>query len=424
MRHLYTGLFYALVPFLYLRLLIKGRKQPGYLQRISERFGYYAKASLSPSIRPLWIHAVSVGECEAVFPLVKRLLSHADCPPLLMTCTTPTGSQRIQEVLGSRVLHVYLPYDLPVAVAGFLRHFNPRAGVIVETEIWPNLFYGCKQKEIPLAIINGRLSLNSLKGYQRLGRVMHDILAAVRILATQTQEDADRYLAAGAPPERLRVAGNIKFDIAFDEAMEEEALHLRAALFGQRPVWIAGSTHPGEEAILLEAHRAIRVQHPEAVLVLAPRHPERAQEVVSLIAQQGESVTLRSEGTPLKATDSVFLIDGVGELKRFYGAADVAFLGGSLIPHGGQNPLEAQIAGRPVLFGPFMMNFKSIARTILEEQTGREVSDAQELATQVLMLLDHPADARAMGERGRAFVKANQGALDRIESLITRDLMA
>jgi 3-deoxy-D-manno-octulosonic-acid transferase len=253
---------------------------------------------------------------------------------------------------------------------------------------------------------------------------MQDILKAVRILATQTQEDADRYLQAGAAESTLRVAGNIKFDIAFDAAMKEEAHQLRATLFKNRPVWIAGSTHPGEEEVLFDALRLVRAQYPNIVLVLAPRHPERAPEIVSLATHHGETVVRRSQGCPLPNEASVFLIDGVGELKRFYGTADVAFLGGSLIPHGGQNPLEAQVAGIPVLFGPYMMNFKAIARTILKEDSGREVADTHQLAASLLALLGNPSKAESMGTRGRDYVRSNQGALDRIEKIITTELMA
>lgn len=415
MNRIYSTLFYAAAPFLWARLYWKGRLQPGYRERIAERFGFH-EGPKEPV--ELWFHAVSVGECEAAFPVIRALLRQEPHLRLLVTCTTPTGSARVHSVLGGSVRHVYLPYDMPAAVERFLEHFTPGLAVILETEIWPNLFIACQRRHIPLAIINGRLSARSMRGYGRLREFARETLGAARLIAAQTAEDADRYVAIGADPGRVRVMGNIKFDIEFDETMRLGARGLRESLFGLRPVWIAGSTHPGEEDALLDALDLVREILPQALLVLAPRHPERAPLVRQLCEQRGLPVICRSAGQACGPDTPVFLIDGVGELRAFYGTADVAFIGGSLIPHGGQNPLEAAITGIPVLFGPHMANFRDIAARLLERGAAVQIGDGSTLAGELLACLQQPARANDMGERGRAFVKSNRGAVERVLGML------
>ena len=415
-RQIYSILFYAAAPFLLARLYWKGRLQPGYRERIAERFGFQAKGGEEPV--DFWFHAVSVGECEAAFPVIQALLREDPALRLLVTCTTPTGSARIRAVLGDRVRHVYLPYDMPAAVERFLNHFKPGLAVILETEIWPNLFSACLKHDIPLAIINGRLSAKSTRAYRRLRGISREALGAARLIAAQTAEDAERYVAIGADLGRVKVMGNIKFDIDFDEAMRHSVSALRESLFGQRPVWIAGSTHPGEEEVLLDALAILRESVPDGVLVIAPRHPERAVQVRQLCEQRGLRVVNRSEGQVCGPETPIFLIDGVGELRTFYGTADVAFIGGSLIPHGGQNPLEAAITGIPVLFGPNMANFRDMAGRLLEQGAAVQVTDAAALAREVLNCLHQPEQARDMGRRGRAFVESNRGAVGQVVAML------
>jgi 3-deoxy-D-manno-octulosonic-acid transferase len=414
-KRIYSTLFYAAAPLLLARLYWKGRRQPGYRDRIAERFGFH-KGPEEPV--DIWFHAVSVGECEAAFPVIKALLEQEPELRLLVTCTTPTGSARISAVLGDGVRQVYLPYDLPVAVDRFLDHFRPGLAVILETEIWPNLFLACRARHTPVVIINGRLSAKSARGYGRLRRITREALGAVRLIAGQTEEDAERYVAIGADPDRVKVMGNIKFDIEFDEAMRQSAHALRKSLFGSRPVWIAGSTHPGEEEAVLDALAEIREAMPEVLLVLVPRHPERSSQVRKLCEQRGQNVVNRSEGCPSGPDTQVFLVDGIGELRAFYAAADVAYIGGSLVTHGGQNPLEAAITGMPVLFGPHMTNFRDIAGRLLEKGAAVRIENAAALASEVLQCFRRPERAQEMGRNGRTFVESNRGAVERVLAML------
>ena len=419
MRSVYTLLFFLALPGIWLRLLWKSRRLPGYRQRIGERFAIYPKGK-APSQSVLWVHAVSVGECEAAFPLIKRLLELPEPPRVLMTATTPTGSSRIQTVLGSQVDHVYLPYDLPFLVERFLNRFQPQLAVIMETEIWPNLFTACRQRGVPLMIINGRLSDRSTRGYSRLMTLIAPALQSARRILVQSDEDALRYQSLGAHEDSVIVCGNLKYDLHWDDTMVLASQSLRRDLFEQRPVIVAGSTHYGEEAPLLEAFLKLRVTHPTAVLVLAPRHPERSAEIFKLIRSQGLPVLCRSSSDSFTADHAVLLIDGIGELRRFYGTADVAYIGGSLISHGGQNPLEPLIQGIPVIFGPSMENFREAREKILNVGAGIEISDVESLHTAWLTLLSNPKEALRRGSAGRRLIEDNRGALSRTLDQITQ----
>lgn len=415
MRILYSALFYAFLPLVLGRLAWRGRKLPAYRKRWPERLARYAAP---PAKGLIWFHAVSVGEAEAAFPVIRAFRSRFPTREVLVTCTTPTGSARIRDVLGDSVRHVYLPYDLPTCVARFLDQFQPSLGVILETEIWPNYFLECRRRGIPLAIINGRLSEKSAKAYRRIGGLISECLGGVALVAAQTTPDAERYLAIGALPEKVLVTGNVKFDLEFSAAMRQEAADSRRALFGTRPVWIAGSTHAGEEGQILDAHRQVLREVPEAILVLAPRHPERMNEVAGLCGKSGFSVCRRSEGKPCESATRVFLLDTLGELRRFYGAADVAFVGGSLVPRGGHNLLEPAAAGVPVLFGPEIFNFAEIARNLKAGGGGIAIADSGELAEWTVRLLTEPEAGFRLGENARQFVAANRGAVERVAGLL------
>ncbi len=415
MRFLYTLLFYLAVPLILARLFWRGRREPAYRQRWRERLGFYPGPE--PSQGVIWFHAVSVGEAEAAFPLVRAMARRFPASPVLVTTTTPTGSARVRAVLGDEALHVYLPYDLPGAVARFLRFFRPRLAVIMETEIWPNLYRTCALRGIPLAIVNARLSERSAQGYQRLGGFTRDTLACVRLIAAQSQADAGRFLLVGARAEAVAVAGNIKYDLELPADYVQQAAALREDLFGRRPVWIAASTHEGEESLALQAFAKLRGAHPDLLLVLVPRHPPRFDKVAELCLGEGLRLARRSLGEGA-ANAEVFLVDTLGELRLFYAAADLAFVGGSLVAVGGHNVLEPALAGVPVLFGPHMFNFEEAGRLLLEAGGAARVDGVEGLARQVGAWLQEPELRRQIGENGRRFVEAGRGALARVEAAL------
>jgi 3-deoxy-D-manno-octulosonic-acid transferase len=415
-RLFYSALFYALTPFILGRLTCRARRLPAYRERWRERFARY-EFSAEPA--DAWFHAVSVGEAEAAFPIIRSFMARFPSVKVLVTCTTPTGSARIRSALGDSVRHVYLPYDLPGSVSRFLDHFRPEIGVVLETEIWPNLYHACRRRGIPLAIVNGRLSEKSARRYRLVGRLTAESLSAVTLIAAQTIADAERYVGLGANPEKVTVAGNVKFDVEFSDAMRMQAEDIRSELFGRRPVWIAGSTHPGEERQILEALSEVRRLVPDVILALVPRHPDRFGEVQSICAGVGFTIRRRSEGRPCEQSTDIFLIDSLGELRLFYGASDVAFVGGSLVPIGGHNVLEPAAAGVPVLFGPHMFNFAEIARRLKESGGGYDVKNAKELASETIRLLAEPSSRREVGDMGRAFVNANRGAVGQVTELIS-----
>lgn len=408
------------MPFVLGRLAWRGRKLPAYRKRWRERFALYASP---PERDVVWFHAVSVGEAEATFPIIRNFQAQYPSLKILVTCMTPTGSARIKTVMGKTVLHAYLPYDLPDCITRFLDHFRPKLGVILETEIWPNLYGECRRRGIPLIIVNGRLSEKSARGYRRIGRLAVESLSSVSLIAAQTALDAERYIGIGADPKTVVIAGNVKFDIEFSETMREQACALRTELFGNRPVWIAGSTHPGEEEQILAALEQVRRKVPDVLLVLAPRHPERVGDVLALCAKSGFSVRCRSEVRPCDLSLDVFLVDSLGELRLFYGASDMAFVGGSLVPRGGHNVLEPAAVGLPILFGPHMFNFAEIARCLKENGGAVEVGGIEELALWTLRLLTEPDIRAEMGVKGQNFVSANRGAVWRVSDLIASLLL-
>lgn len=409
MRRLYTGLFYLSVPFVLARLAWRGRKEPAYRLRWRERFALYERAT-TPGV--VWIHAVSVGEAEAAFPLVRALARRLPQLPFLVTTTTPAGSARVRAALGDAVQHVYLPYDLPDALNRFFDAFRPVLAVVMETEIWPNLFIACGRRGIPLCIANARLSERSARGYTRIAGFTRAVLAPVSLIAAQTEADAARYLALGASETQVRVVGNVKFDLELPEDLPMRAQRIRERCAG-RPVWIAASTHEGEETQVLQACARVREVYPDSLLVLAPRHPQRFEAVAQLCRAAGFATARRSEdGDPAEA--DIFLLDAMGELKTYFFAGDIAFVGGSLVPTGGHNVLEPAAASLPVLFGPHMFNFEEASRKLLDAGGAWRVADAAELAERVRTLLADAESRKAMGERGRAFVAAGRGALDRL----------
>ncbi|MGE7990447.1 lipid IV(A) 3-deoxy-D-manno-octulosonic acid transferase [Pseudomonas sp. NPDC089554] len=412
-RTLYSLLFHLGLPLVALRLFLRGRKAPAYRQRIADRF-----ARGLPTMRRggIWVHAVSVGESIAAAPMVRALLQAYPDLPITLTCMTPTGSERIRAMFKDepRIQHCYLPYDLPWAAGRFLDHVQPRLGIIMETELWPNHIHQCAKRGIPVALANARLSERSARGYARFAGLTRPMLEEMSLIAVQTEAEAERFRSLGARAECVQVTGSIKFDLKVDEQLLPRARQLREQwAAAQRPVWIAASTHEGEDALILQAHRQLLAVHSDALLVLVPRHPERFAAVHALCAE-AFTVARRSTGERVDSNTQVLLGDTMGELLFLYALADIAFVGGSLVPTGGHNPLEPAALALPVITGPHVFNFLEISAMLREAGALRQVDDAQGLAQEVRRLVELPQDARRMGEAGRAVMQANQGALQRL----------
>ena len=420
LRGLYSATLYVLLPITLYHLIWRGFRQHAYFQRWSERYASYADGT-QPA--PLWLHAVSVGEVNAAAPLVDRLRALRPDLRLVVTTITPTGSERVQALWGDAVTHVYLPYDLPGAVGRFLDHFKPALALIVETELWPNLLFGCRDRGIPTHILNARLSARSLRGYRVLAPLIRRALRTVQLVAAQSRDDARRFVALGAAPEHVEVTGNLKFDMAPVQA-DAFVQAFAAARGTDTPVWIAASTHEGEEAAMLDAHRALRRSHPEALLLWAPRHPERFRAVVQQTREAGFRVGTRSEDSWPSASTDVFVIDTLGELLRFYACAQVAFVGGSFQPIGGHNLLEPAATGTAILTGPHLHNFADISRRLREADAMRVAADPAALARDLQELFDD-ANARAqMSAHATELLEAGRGALERTLQLIAPKLPA
>jgi 3-deoxy-D-manno-octulosonic-acid transferase len=420
MRTLYSALFYLLVPFVLLRLLWRSIKAPVYRRRWSERFGLYDRDQTVQGV--LWFHAVSVGEAEALFPLLRRLQKRLPETPIVVTTTTPTGSARVKAVMKDTVAHVYLPYDVPFALKRFMHCFKPKLAVIMETELWPNLFAYCGKNKIPLYIINARLSEKSARGYRKIPALIRPALAEVTLIAAQTDEDAGRFLEIGAAEESVKTLGNMKFDVDISEETLVAGFKLKEHLFKDRFVWLIASTHKDEEAVFLPIYEQIKQRIPELLMVIVPRHPERFPEVGKLCEQrQLHVVTRTSRGTCSRDTD-VYLVDTMGELKMFYAAADIAFVGGSMVPVGGHNILEAAAVGVPVMFGPYMANFKEIAEEVLEREAAVQCRNEKEIAEAVLKLYTRPDYRDALVAKSKRFLNDNQGAIDKICDVLFRSL--
>jgi 3-deoxy-D-manno-octulosonic-acid transferase len=411
-RYLYTLLLHLALPLIALRLALRARKAPAYARRVRERFSFGL-----PAMRPggIWVHAVSVGESIAAAPMIRALQAHYPDLPITVTCMTPTGSERIQALFGDSVQHCYLPYDLPWAASRFLQRVQPRLAVVMETELWPNHIHQCAKRGIPVALANARLSQRSARGYARLRKLTAPMLAELSLIAVQTQAEAERFLDLGARPNCVEVTGSIKFDLKIDAELPRRASELRHQWQAeQRPLWIAASTHAGEDEIILAAHRQLLLARPDALLILVPRHPERFNAVHELCLNQGLTTRRRSSGEAVQAGDQVLLGDTMGELLFLYALADVAFVGGSLVANGGHNLLEPAALGKPVVSGPHLFNFLEIATQLREAGALGEVQDATDLADEVEALWREPDRAERMREAGLQVLRANQGALDRL----------
>jgi 3-deoxy-D-manno-octulosonic-acid transferase len=412
-RYLYAALFYAAQPLVWLRLLWRGRKQPEYRQHIGERYGFYPAQTSAPVI---WLHAVSVGETRAAEPLIEALLARHPGHSLLLTHMTPTGRETGRmyvERYPGRVIQAYLPYDLPDAAARFLDHFRPALGLFMETELWPNIIAAAKRRRLPVALVNARLSARSHRGYQRLRALVAPAFAALDLITAQTDADATRIRSLGA--RNVHVTGNLKFDVQPDEARQARGRNWRAEI-GGRPVWLAASTRDGEEALILDAFAKIEL--PNLMLILVPRHPQRFEEVAALLRARSLSFKRRSLEELPEATTRVWLGDSMGEMAAWYAAADLALIGGSLLPFGGQNLIEAAACGCPVLVGAHTFNFAQAADDAVACGAAVRIVDTDELAGTVQRILGSPKDRVNMKEKAIAFSSAHQGATDRTMALL------
>ncbi|MDX1757534.1 MAG: lipid IV(A) 3-deoxy-D-manno-octulosonic acid transferase [Marinobacter sp.] len=409
LHFLYSLFFRFALPFVLLRLWWSGRENPEVWRNWQQRLGYVSRSE-EPVI---WVHAVSVGETIAAAPLVKALLSRNPGSSILMTAMTVTGLERARVMFGDQVRYAYSPYDTPGSVRRFVERVRPRALVIMETELWPNMIAATRRRQVPIFLINARLSERSARGYERVGSLVRPLLASIGWIAAQAREDASRFLRIGAQPETVSVTGSIKFDVDITPELRAAARQVRAAFGDNRPVWIAASTHEGEDRQLLDAHRQVLAHHPESLLVIVPRHPERFDDVAALVTAQGLSLARRSKGES-PAAMQVYLGDTMGELLMLFGASDIAFVGGSLIERGGHNPLEPAAWGMPVLSGPHVFNFETIYGQLADGEGVFITEDCQQLAARLNSLIGDPALADRAGNNALAVVEANRGALARV----------
>lgn len=415
-RLLYTLAIHALLPWAALHLLWRARRQKEYLDHWGERFGRYRAVAPAPSLPTLWIHAVSVGETRAAQPLIEALRQRYPGHRLLLTQMTPTGRATAETLFGDTVTRAYLPYDTPWAVAAFLRHFRPQLGILMETELWPNLVAACQARGVPLLLVNARLSEKSARRYARFARLTRGALQGLSAIAAQGEADAQRLRALGAPT--VEVLGSLKFDIDPPADLADFR-----ALAGSRPVFLCASTREGEEAPLLDAWLKLGAGA-AALLVFVPRHPQRFDAVARLVEARGLTLQRRSDARPVAAATQVWLGDSMGELFAYYAAADVAFVGGSLLDYGSQNLIEPCAVGTPVLLGPSTFNFSAAAQNALNEGAARQAGDAAALVATALELLADAAERQRMSAAGRAFAARHRGATRRTVELVERFIPA
>jgi len=412
-RSLYSAILTLLSPV----LLWKAKKESTELNHFSERLGYTPSLPDKPVI---WLHAASVGEVIAATPLIDRLLKEYEQHQLVVSTMTATGARQARKVLKGKGTQLMIPLDLPRFANRFLDSLKPDIAIIMETEIWPNLVQGCHIRSIPVVFANGRLSDKSLVSYRKFKATTQEILANIYAVAAKSDEDAKRFMELGAPIDKVSVTGSIKFDIDPDPELLEKGQALKTRLFGERPVWVAGSTHAGEDERLLEAHQLLLKEHSDAVLILVPRHPQRFDSVADLIDSQGLSFKRRSADDSFTESDSVFLADTMGELMLMYAASDIAFVAGSLMPIGGHNLLEPASLGKPVLSGGHLFNFSDVAETFDQHGALTRCSDPMDIFTQLRPMIELPDLRRELGKKAFEVVENNRGALDKQFTIIQK----
>lgn len=422
-RFIYSLFITLALPVIFARLLLRSIKVPAYRQRLLERLGIYPDLRVLPQFKPegIWIHAVSVGEVVAALPLIKALQANYPAMSITLTTTTPTGSQRVKQSLGNSVTHVYMPYDTPWAIANLVRLLQPRCLIIMETELWPNLLHACHSQRVPIIVANGRISDRSLQGYSRIKWFVSKLLQQVTFVAAQSQMDSERFVQLGLAPQKVQTAGNLKFEVQVSNLQQECGNSLKESL-SQRLVLVAASTHANEEEQILAAFKVVRAKYPHSLLILVPRHPDRFDLVADLIQQQQLSFIRRSSGMICDEDTQVLLGDTMGELYIFYAAADIAFVGGSLVPIGGHNLLEPAALGVPSITGPHVSNFKEIAMLLQKAGSLQTVHNVAELTSQILAWFGAAELRQQLGARSRQVIEQNRGATNNL-MLIINDLL-
>lgn len=418
---IYSILMNLAIPFGLIGLFIRGFKNPKYWSRWTERFGFVPIEVRNAAPFDLWIHAVSVGEVRAAVPLVDRLLENHPKHKILVTTTTPTGSDMVKMMLEDKVAHCYFPYDLAWSMRRFVSSIQARLSLIMETEIWPNMISEVKKAGSKLVYTNVRLSERSYKGYVRFASIVKPTLAQVDYFAVQGALDQKHLELLGVPSCKIQKTGSIKFDITIENGLRDSAESLRQEFGQDRLIWIAGSTREGEEERLLNIYKTLKKEFTSLLLVIVPRHPERFDSVARIVQKRGLSCVRRTEKlAKIDTKTDVYLGDTMGELSLLYASSDVAFVGGSLEPLGGQNILEPIALAVPVVFGPHMFNFPDISRWTINEGAGQMVQNSQELVAVVGDLLRDPTLRDDMGRKGKLLIEAHKGALDKNINLIER----
>lgn len=417
MRFFYSFLIVLCTPFVLLYFAVRGLRDSSYLGRWSERFGLNSALDQRGGI---WVHAASVGEFNAASPLIRALLKTYPEIPLTVTTLTPTGSERVKRDLGDKVAHSYIPIDLPGSVSRFLKRLQPRMIIVMETEIWPNLYLQSRRLNIPLLMANARLSKRSVERFQRFPGFVGEVLQTVAWVGAQSDADAERLASCGTKLQRIDMTGNLKFDLSVPASLEEQAVALRLRWGQERSVLVAGSTHEADENVVIPAFVELLKSVPDALLILVPRYPERFTRATQLAKAAGLRTELRSEGEVCSTQAQCFVIDSIGELMNYYACADVAFVGGSFGEQGGHNALEPAALGKPVLLGPNMENAKEIAEQLLQCNAAQRVTNQQDFRQEAEKILSDGILRDSMGQAGRGLVEKNKGALDLTLSAIKK----
>lgn len=434
-RIVYTLLYYFLTPLLFFRLLIKHQKSSAYKEqrqslRLAERFGFFstaqfAKNNQNNSQSPIWFHTVSVGEFIATLPLIKQLIETYPQYPIVITCTTTTGSAQItkifsQEIKSGRVLHVYLPYDLPGSMKRFFNALKPRLGIVMETEIWPNLLHTAQQLDIPVWLLNARMSERSAKGYARFPNLTKTALNQFSGISAQNILDVNRLKDLGANERSLHISGSIKFDLNLNSQDVDAGSVLREQLHWQdKKVLIAASTHKGEDEIILNVYQKLKQEHSNLVMIIVPRHPERFQFVYQLLNNTAFVVQKRSQMAPeVNSSVDILLGDSMGEMMTYFSCSDLVFMGGTMVATGGHNILEPAALGLPIIYGPHMFNFTAINKLFLQYDATLQVDDSESLERAFSLILSDQSIANTMGERAKNLIAQNSGALNKMMTLL------
>ncbi|MBA2653720.1 MAG: lipid IV(A) 3-deoxy-D-manno-octulosonic acid transferase [Gammaproteobacteria bacterium] len=420
MRKLYTAGFYTVLPFILVRAFWRSRKTRNNFQRLGERLGKYSHEQISSS---LWLHAVSYGEAVAAEPLIRQLKTTFANIPIIITTMTATGAIRVESTWkdDSQIKHIYMPYDLPFIIKRFLKHNNPMLGVIMETELWPNLLHIAGLNKLPLVLANARLSPRSLTGYMRIKKLISPLLKNISVLCAQSTQDANRFLSLGFPKDQLMTLGNLKFDIKPPEQQILKGLEIKQQL-PFKHILVAASTHAGEEEQLIDVFSQIRQKFPDTLLILVPRHPERFDEVANLCSKKGHTISRRSSHNLPTSETSIFIGDSMGELYFFYALANIAFVGGSLVPVGGHNLLEPAALKLPIVTGPHLFNFTAISDLLTHSKALHVAKDAEALYDIFCRLLADETYCNRVGAAGYEVIEENRGATEKHINVITKTI--